>query len=59
MPKEEKNIKMQPWRKVNESSICYYADLECLVEKMSIHYNNPEKPSSTKKLINIKFLVIY
>ena len=25
-----------------------YADLECLLEKMSTCYNNPEKPSTTK-----------
>ena len=41
-------MKMQLRRKVSESSICCYADLECLLEKMSTCHNNPEKSSTTK-----------
>ena len=35
-------------RKSMREAFLIYADLECLLEKMSTCYNNPEKSSTTK-----------
>ena len=55
IPEEDKkNIKMQPWGKVNETMIIYllfiiYVHLERLLEKISTCHNNLEKSSTTKE----------
>ena len=49
MPTEDNNkIKYNQGEKSIKLSFVVYADLECLLEKMSTCYNNPEKPSTTK-----------
>ena len=59
MPKEDnKVLKHNHGKKSTKFPFIIYADLECLLEKMSICHNNPEKSSTTKK-INIKLVVIH
>ena len=59
MPKEDnKVLKYNHGEKSMKVPFIIYADLECLLEKMSTCHNNPEKSSATKK-VNIKLLVIH
>ena len=49
MPNEEnKIIKYNQGEKSIKSPFVIYADLECLLEKMSTCYNNPEESSTTE-----------
>ena len=49
MPTKDNNtIKYNQGEKSIKLSFVVYADLECLLEKMSTYYNNPEKSSTTK-----------
>ena len=49
MPNEEnKIIKYNQGEKSIKSRFIIYADLECLLEKMSICYNNPGESSTTE-----------
>ena len=49
MPTKDNNtIKYNQGKKSIKLPFVVYADLECLVEKMSNCYNNPEKSSTTK-----------
>ena len=53
MPTNDNNaIKCNQGEKPIKLPFVVYTDLECLLEKMSTCYNNPEE-SSTTKLINI------
>ena len=57
MPTKDNNtIKYNQGEKSIKLPFFVYADLECLLEKMSTCYNNPEKSSTTK--INIRCQVI-
>ena len=59
MPKEDnKVLKYNHGKKSTKFPFIIYADLECLLEKISICHNNPEKSSTIKK-INIKLVVIH
>ena len=50
MPKEDnKLLKYNHGEKSMKNLFVIYADLECLVKKMSTSHNNPEKSSTTKK----------
>ena len=49
MPNEDnKIIKYNQGEKSRKSSFIIYADLECLLEKISTCYNNPEESSTTE-----------
>ena len=48
MPTKNNIIKYNPGEKSMKLSFVIYADLECLLEKMSICENNPNKSSTTK-----------
>ena len=49
MPNKDNNkIKYNQGEKSIKLSFIVYADLECLLEKMSTCYNNPEESSPTK-----------
>ena len=49
MPTKDNNtIKYNQGEKSIKLPFVVYADLECLLEKMSTCYNNPEKSSTTK-----------
>ena len=49
MPTKDNNtIKYNQGKKSIKLPFAVYADLECLLEKMSTCYNNPEKSSTTK-----------
>ena len=49
MPTKDNNtIKYNQGEKSINMPFVVYADLECLLEKMSTCYNNPEKSSTTK-----------
>ena len=49
MPTKNNNtIKYNQGEKSIKLPFAVYADLECLLEKMSTCYNNPEKSSTTK-----------
>ena len=49
MPEEyNKTLKYNEGEKPMNSPFIIYADLECLLEKMNICHNNPEKSSTTK-----------
>ena len=51
MPTEDnKTLKYKHREKSVKVPFIIYADLECLLEKMSTCHNNPEKLSSTKKI---------
>ena len=57
MPTKDNNtIKYNQGKKSIKLPFVVYADLECLLEKMSTCYSNPEKSSATK--INIHHRVI-
>ena len=50
MPNEyNKRIKYNQGEKSIKSPFIIYADLECLLEKISTCYNNPEESSTTEK----------
>ena len=53
----QRNIKIQPLRKVTKGSAIVYAGFECLLEKMHSCQNNPERLYTEKKL-SIHLLVI-
>ena len=58
MPTKDNNtIKYNHGEKSIKLPFVVYADLECLLEKVSTCYNNPEE-SSTTKIINIRHRVI-
>ena len=58
MPKEgNKILKYNLSEKSMSAPFAIYADLECLLEKMSTCHNNPKKSSATK--INKHHLVIH
>ena len=58
MPNEaNKIIKHNQGEKSIKLPFIIYADLECLLEKMSTCHNNPEESSTTE--INIHHLVIH
>ena len=46
--KDNKIIKYNQGEKSIKLAFIIYADLECLLEKMSTCYNNPEESSTTK-----------
>ena len=47
MPEEvNKILKNNPGEKPMRAPFAIYANLECLLEKMSTFYNNPEKSST-------------
>ena len=46
--RRQQNIKIQPWRKVYESSIYYLSWFKSLLEKINTYHNNPKKSSTTK-----------
>ena len=48
MPNEDKIIKYNQGEKSIKVPFIIYADLECLLEKMSACYNNPEESSTTE-----------
>ena len=49
MPREDNKIlKYSQVEKSMKVPFIIYADLECLLEKISASYNNPEKSSTTK-----------
>ena len=49
MPKEDNKIfKYNHGEKIMRAPFVIYADLECLLEKMSTSHNNPKKSSTTK-----------
>ena len=49
MPKEDNKISKYSYgKKSTRAPFAIYADLECLLEKMSTCHNNPEKSSTTK-----------
>ena len=54
--KDNNTIKYNQGEKCIKLPFVVYADLECLLERMSTCYNNPEKSSTTK--ININHRVI-
>ena len=59
MPNEDnKIIKYNQGEKSITSQFIIYADLECLLEKISTCYNNFEESSTTEKKINIYHVVI-
>ena len=59
MPEEDNKIlKYNHGEKSMRAPFVIYADLECLLEKMSICHNDPKKSSTTKVNINIRLLVI-
>ena len=59
MPEEDNKIlKYNHGEKSMRALFVIYADLECLLEKMSICHNDPKKSSTTKVNINIRLLVI-
>ena len=50
MPKEDNKIlKYNHGEKSRKASFISYADIECLLEKMSTCHNNPEKSSTTNE----------
>ena len=50
MPEEDNKIlKYNHWEKSMKHLFVIYADLECLLKKMSTFHNNPEKSSTTKE----------
>ena len=48
MPEEDNKILKYHGKKSMRAPFVIYADLECLIEKMSICHNNPENSSTTK-----------
>ena len=48
LEKDHKIFKYKHDEKSLRAPFVIYADLECLLEKMSICHNNPEKSSTTK-----------
>ena len=59
MPNEDnKIIKYNQGENSIKSPFIIYADLECLLEKLSTCYNNPEKSSTTEINKHIHRLVI-
>ena len=59
MPTKDNNtIKYNQGEKSVKLPFVVYADLECLLEKMSTCYNNPEKSSTTKINKLIQYLLI-
>ena len=59
MPNEDnKIIKYSEGEKSIKSPFIIYADLECLLEKMSTCHNNPEE-SSTTEINKLHYLVIH
>ena len=46
--KNYKILKYNPRKKSLKRPFIIYADLECLLEKMDICHNNPEKPCTEK-----------
>ena len=58
MPNKDNQIlKYTQGEKSMETPFIIYADLECLLKKISTCHNNPEK-SYTEKILCIKLLVI-
>ena len=58
MPNEDKKIlKYSHGEKSMKAPFIIYADLQCLLEKMHLCQNNPEK-SYTEKKLSIRLLVI-
>ena len=53
MPDEDKILKYNHGEKSTRAPFVIYADLECLLEKMSTCRNNPKKSSTTKVNKNI------
>ena len=50
MPKEDNEVlKQNHAEKSLKHPFIIYADLQCLLKKMSIFHNNPERSSTTKK----------
>ena len=49
MPTKDKNIIKYNHGEESMSTFCIYADLECLIQKMSTCINNPNESSTTKR----------